>query len=142
VARQLADIGRIAPGRLTFRVGIGGEDRREVSWCGVDPATRGLRMNECLAIVRELLTGQPVTYHGTFFDLEDAVIAPSPAESSAGSSVGAIPYGTADDVAEFLAPYVAAGCTEFNLIPQSPGHDQAIAGVAAVKNLLAPVTAA
>jgi hypothetical protein len=31
---------------------------------------------------------------------------------------------------------------EFNLIPQSPGHDQAIAGVAAVKNLLAPVTAA
>jgi hypothetical protein len=48
------------------------------------------------------------------------------------------PYGTAEDVAEFLAPYVAAGCTEFNLIPQSPGHDQAIAGTAAVKRLLAP----
>jgi hypothetical protein len=45
--------------------------------------------------------------------------------------------GTADDVAEFLAPYVGAGCTEFNLIPQSPDHDQAIAGVAAVKKLLA-----
>ena len=27
------------------------------------------------------------------------------------------PYGTAEDVAEFLAPYVAAGCAEFNLIP-------------------------
>jgi hypothetical protein len=48
------------------------------------------------------------------------------------------PYGTADDVAEFLAPYAAAGCTAFNLIPQSPEHDQAIAGVAAVKRLLAP----
>ena len=47
------------------------------------------------------------------------------------------PYGTADDVAEFLTPYADAGCTEFNLIPQSPDHDQAIAGVAAVKKLLA-----
>jgi hypothetical protein len=47
------------------------------------------------------------------------------------------PYGTAEDVAEFLAPYVAAGCAEFNLIPQSPGPGQAIAGVAAVKKLLA-----
>jgi hypothetical protein len=48
------------------------------------------------------------------------------------------PYGAADDVAEFLAPYAAASCTEFNLIPQSPDHDQAIAGTAAVKRLLAP----
>ncbi len=32
----------------------------------------------------------------------------------------------------------AASCTQFNLIPQSPDHDQAIAGTAAVKRLLAP----
>jgi alkanesulfonate monooxygenase SsuD/methylene tetrahydromethanopterin reductase-like flavin-dependent oxidoreductase (luciferase family) len=48
------------------------------------------------------------------------------------------PYGTAQDVAGFLAPYAAAGCTEFNLIPQAPDHDHAIAGTAAVKRLLAP----
>jgi hypothetical protein len=47
------------------------------------------------------------------------------------------PYGTAEDVAGFLAPYVAAGCTEFNLIPQSPDRHQAVAGVAAVRALLA-----
>jgi alkanesulfonate monooxygenase SsuD/methylene tetrahydromethanopterin reductase-like flavin-dependent oxidoreductase (luciferase family) len=47
------------------------------------------------------------------------------------------PYGTAEDVAEFLAPYFAAGCAEFNLISQSSGPSQAIAGVAAVKKLLA-----
>jgi alkanesulfonate monooxygenase SsuD/methylene tetrahydromethanopterin reductase-like flavin-dependent oxidoreductase (luciferase family) len=221
VARQLADIAQIAPGRLTFGVGVGGEDRHEVSSCGIDPATRGLRMNECLAIVRELLTGKPVTYHGTFFDLDEVIIAPAPAEAIpiivGGRSDAAIrragrfgdgwlgiwnsprrfaaavelaaeeaalavrpdpprqhamqvwcgladskegaraclapameafyqlpferfekycPYGTADDVAEFLAPYVAAGCTAFNLIPQSPHEEQAIAGVAAVKRLL------
>jgi alkanesulfonate monooxygenase SsuD/methylene tetrahydromethanopterin reductase-like flavin-dependent oxidoreductase (luciferase family) len=222
VARQLADISQIAPGRLVFGTGIGGEDRHEVAICGVDPATRGLRMDECLAIVRQLLTGKAVTFHGKFFNLDEAVIAPAPAEPVpiiiGGRSDAAIrragrlgdgwlgiwnsprrfaaavemaageaarvgrpdpprrhamqvwcglaeskqaahaclapameafyqlpferferycPYGTAEDVAEFLAPYAATGCTEFNLIPQSPDHDQAIAGTAAVKRLLA-----
>jgi alkanesulfonate monooxygenase SsuD/methylene tetrahydromethanopterin reductase-like flavin-dependent oxidoreductase (luciferase family) len=222
VARQLADLARIAPGRLIFGVGIGGEDRHEVSICGVDPASRGRRMDECLTVVRQLLTGQPVTFHGRFFDLDEAVIAPAPAEPIpivvGGRSDAAIsraarlgdgwlgiwnsprrfaeavelaaaeaaraarpdpprrhamqvwcgladtrqaaraclapameafyqlpferferycPYGTAEDVAAFLAPYAAAGSTEFNLIPQSPDQDQAIAGTAAVKKLLA-----
>jgi alkanesulfonate monooxygenase SsuD/methylene tetrahydromethanopterin reductase-like flavin-dependent oxidoreductase (luciferase family) len=222
VARQLADIDRLAPGRLIFGVGVGGEDRHEVAICGVDPATRGLRMNECLTIVRQLLTGKPVTFHGKFFDLDEAVIAPAPAEAIpiiiGGRSDAAIrragrlgdgwlgiwnsprrfaaavemaaqeaarigrpdpprrhamqvwcgladsrkaaraclapvmeafyqlpferferycPYGTADDVAEFLAPYAAAGCTEFNLIPQAPDPDRAVTGTAAVKKMLA-----
>src|SRR5919106_3915416 len=80
VARQLADLGQLAPGRLIFGVGLGGEDRHEIEICGVDPATRGRRMEECLEIVRELLTGKPVTFHGEFFDLDDALIAPAPAE--------------------------------------------------------------
>ena len=222
VARQLADIARLAPGRLILGTGIGGEDRHEVAICGVDPATRGQRMDECLTIARQLLTGKPVSFHGTFFDLDEAVIAPAPAEPVpliiGGRSDVAIrragrlgdgwlgiwnsprrfaaavemaaeeaartgrpgppsrhamqvwcgladskqaaraclapameafyqlpfeqferycPYGTAEDVAEFLAPYAAAGCTEFNLIPQAPDHDHAITGTAAVKRLLA-----
>ena len=31
--------------------------------------------------------------------------------------------GTAEDVAEFLTPYVDAGCTTFNLIPQAADHE-------------------
>jgi hypothetical protein len=57
VARQLADMSVRAPGRFTFGVGIGGEDRHEVEACGVDPATRGRRMDECIQAVRQLLTG-------------------------------------------------------------------------------------
>jgi len=57
---------------------VGGEDRREVSNCGVDPATRGQRTNECLAILRQLLTGAPGTFHGALFDIDEAVIAPAP----------------------------------------------------------------
>ena len=221
VARQLADVDRLSPGRLTFGVGVGGEDRREVSNCGVDPATRGARMDECLTVLRRLLTGAAVSFHGVFIDVEEAMISPAPApipimiggrSDAAVRRVGRLgdgwlgvwnsarrfaaatglaaeeaaragradlpsrhamqvwcgladsreaargclapvmeayyqlpferferycPYGTAEDVAEFLAPYVAAGCAEFNLIPQSPGPGQAISGVAAVKKLLA-----
>jgi alkanesulfonate monooxygenase SsuD/methylene tetrahydromethanopterin reductase-like flavin-dependent oxidoreductase (luciferase family) len=222
VARQLADFAGLAPGRLVLGVGVGGEDRHEVLVCGVDPATRGSRMDECLAIVRQLLDGSAVSFHGAFFDLDEAVIAPAPdvpipiivggrsdaavrragrlgdgwlgiwnspdrfaaatalaaeeaartgrpsppsrhamqvwcglAESkqAARACIAPVmeafyqlpferferycPYGTADDVAAFLTPYLDAGCTEFNLIPQSPDQDQAVAGVAAVKKLLA-----
>ena len=222
VARQLADFAGLAPGRLVLGVGVGGEDRHEVSVCGVDPATRGRRMDECLAIVRQLMDGSAVSFHGAFFDLDEAVVAPapavpipiivggrsdaavrragrlgdgwlgiwnSPARFAAATALAAeeaaragrpgppsrhamqvwcgladskqiaraslapvmetfyqlpferferyCPYGTADDVAEFLTPYVDAGCTEFNLIPQSPDQDQAVAGVAAVKKQLA-----
>jgi alkanesulfonate monooxygenase SsuD/methylene tetrahydromethanopterin reductase-like flavin-dependent oxidoreductase (luciferase family) len=48
------------------------------------------------------------------------------------------PYGTPADVAEFLAPYVEAGCTEFNLIPLGP---DTVTAAAEVKRLLAAVTA-
>ena len=222
VSRQLADLAQLAPGRLIFGTGIGGEDRHEVAICGVDPATRGRRMDEGLAVVRQLLTGKAVTFHGRFFDLDETVIAPAPAEAipiiiggrsdaavrragragdgwlgiwnsprrfaaavelAAGEAARAgrpgpprrhtmqvwcgladsrhaaraclapameafyqlpferferyCPYGTPDDVAEFLAPYVAAGCTEFNLVPQAPDDDQAIAYTAAVKRRLA-----
>lgn len=77
VARQLADLQRLAPGRLVLGVGAGGEDRSEVSNCGVDPATRGRRLDESLALVRRLLTGEVVDHVGEFFNLARASIAGS-----------------------------------------------------------------
>jgi alkanesulfonate monooxygenase SsuD/methylene tetrahydromethanopterin reductase-like flavin-dependent oxidoreductase (luciferase family) len=77
VARQLADISARAPGRFMFGVGVGGEDRHEVEVCGVDPSTRGRRMDECLQVIRELLTGQPVDFEGEFVKLAQAQIVPA-----------------------------------------------------------------
>src|SRR5260370_41572028 len=74
VARQLADIDRIAAGRLVFGVGAGGEDRREVSNCGIDPATRGQRLDECLEVLDLLGSGEPVNHAGRFFTFEQARI--------------------------------------------------------------------
>jgi alkanesulfonate monooxygenase SsuD/methylene tetrahydromethanopterin reductase-like flavin-dependent oxidoreductase (luciferase family) len=221
VARQLSTLASIAPGRVVFGVGIGGEDPHEVEICGVDPRTRGARMEECLAILRSLLTGEPASYHGRFFDISDARILPAPdpaipiivggrsdaairragrlgdgwlgiwvsperfaaAVRTAGEeavtsgraeaptrhgmtvwcgfgddeasareilagSMQAIyqlpferferysPYGSPERVAEFLAPYVAAGCRDINLLARGARPDETIAAVGEVKRLL------
>ena len=81
VARQLADIATMAPGRLVFGVGVGGEDPHESESCGIDPKTRGRRMDECLEVLRGLLTGKPLDYDGEFFRLDHAHIQPSPTEN-------------------------------------------------------------
>ncbi|QNG38568.1 LLM class flavin-dependent oxidoreductase [Geodermatophilaceae bacterium NBWT11] len=78
VARQLASISQLAPGRLVFGVGVGGEDRLEVSNCGVDPATRGRRTDESLTVLAALATGDEVDHQGEFFTLERASVRPAP----------------------------------------------------------------
>jgi alkanesulfonate monooxygenase SsuD/methylene tetrahydromethanopterin reductase-like flavin-dependent oxidoreductase (luciferase family) len=221
VARQLATISELAPGRLMLGVGIGGEDRHEVELCGVDPKTRGRRMDECLQVLRGLAEGKPVDFDGEFFSLQDAQILPAPSppvplvvggRSSAAVSRAArlgdgwlgiwvssrryadvrdqiaqeavdagrdagqfehalnvwcgfadtrdaarglvasrmeafyqmpyepferySPYGTPHDVAEFLAPYIEAGCSRFNVIPCAANDEAAIASVAELRKLL------
>jgi alkanesulfonate monooxygenase SsuD/methylene tetrahydromethanopterin reductase-like flavin-dependent oxidoreductase (luciferase family) len=78
VARQLATLGEMAAGRIVFGVGVGGEDRHEMEVCGIDPRTRGRRTNECLEIVRGLLTGEPLDFDGEFYQLDQALIVPAP----------------------------------------------------------------
>ena len=75
-ARSLSTLGSMAPGRLTLGVGVAGEDRSEVSNMGVDPATRGRRMDETLGLLRQLASGEAVDHDGEFFHLDDARILP------------------------------------------------------------------
>jgi alkanesulfonate monooxygenase SsuD/methylene tetrahydromethanopterin reductase-like flavin-dependent oxidoreductase (luciferase family) len=78
VARQLATIALMAPGRFTLGIGVGGDDPRELELCGVDPRTRGARTSEALELVQALLSGDEVSYRGRFFEVEDAAIRPAP----------------------------------------------------------------
>ena len=218
VARQLADLALLAPGRLLFGVGVGGEDPHEVSSCGVDPKTRGRRMDECMRIVRDLLRGEAVNHQSEFFDLDAALITPTPTEpipivvggrsDAAISRAGRLgdgwfgvwvspgrfaqavaqmeeaaaavdrdaprwrnvlnvwcgvgkdggearsflapameafyqlpyerfekwsPAGTSEEIADFLVPYVEAGCSTFNLIINGTSVDAEIAATAEIR---------
>jgi probable F420-dependent oxidoreductase len=46
------------------------------------------------------------------------------------------PYGRPEDIAEFLAPYIAAGCRHLNLIGAQPGPDGGVEAALAVKEAL------
>jgi hypothetical protein len=47
-----------------------------------------------------------------------------------------VPYGTVDDVAEFVAPFIEAGCTTLNFIPLAGNDEAGIDAVAEVRALL------
>jgi alkanesulfonate monooxygenase SsuD/methylene tetrahydromethanopterin reductase-like flavin-dependent oxidoreductase (luciferase family) len=78
-ARALSSLAEMGPGRVTFGVGVGGEDRLEVTNCGVDPRTRGRRLDEILEVLGKLASGEPVDHSGEFFTLEQAAVVPAPA---------------------------------------------------------------
>lgn len=78
VARAISTASELAPGRLVFGVGIGGEDRHEIEVCGVDPRTRGRRCDEALTVLRPLLVGERVDFRGEFFDVSDCRVLPAP----------------------------------------------------------------
>jgi alkanesulfonate monooxygenase SsuD/methylene tetrahydromethanopterin reductase-like flavin-dependent oxidoreductase (luciferase family) len=71
VARQLSSLALLAPGRIQFGVGIGGEDRHEI-------AVWGVRMDECIRVVRDLLDGQRVSFDGEHVQVDEALIRPTP----------------------------------------------------------------
>jgi alkanesulfonate monooxygenase SsuD/methylene tetrahydromethanopterin reductase-like flavin-dependent oxidoreductase (luciferase family) len=221
VARQLLTVAQLAPGRLSLGVGIGGDDRREVSACGVDPKTRGRRMDEALDLVRQLLTGKPISHEGEFFSLDQAALQPAleqpipvvvggrseaalrragrlgdgwlgiwtsarrcaqaietvvahgmecgrgdvewrhgmtfwcgfgADEHAARDRVAPvmegfyrvpfdsferhIPHGTPAEVADYVAPYIDAGCTSLNFIPFAESAEAGIDAVAEVRQIL------
>ena len=78
VARQISSLAQVAPGRLVLGVGAGGEDRQEVINAGIDPATRGRRLDESMRVLRLLATGEPVDFTGDFFGLQQALVLPVP----------------------------------------------------------------
>ena len=77
VARQLATLAEISPGRFTFGVGVGGEDPAEYAAAGVPHRERGARADEALALLEKLRTGAEVTHRGRFFDLDAVAIRPA-----------------------------------------------------------------
>ncbi|MGA8681338.1 MAG: LLM class flavin-dependent oxidoreductase, partial [Acidimicrobiales bacterium] len=66
IARQIATLDHLSGGRLVVGVGIGDDDWKEFSSFGevTGQVARGELLDESLAVLRQLLTGQPVDYEG------------------------------------------------------------------------------
>ena len=80
VAKQLADVDRMADGRLTVGVGIGGEYPQEFRACQVPISERGKRTDEAIPLLRALWSGEEISHTGRFYSMDDVKIHPAPTQ--------------------------------------------------------------
>jgi alkanesulfonate monooxygenase SsuD/methylene tetrahydromethanopterin reductase-like flavin-dependent oxidoreductase (luciferase family) len=76
VARQVASLQHLCGGRLALGVSLGGRPE-EYAALGVPMAKRVAVFRESVAVLRQLLAGQPVTHQGPYFRLQDATVRPA-----------------------------------------------------------------
>lgn len=69
VAEEVATMDAVTDGRVVMGLGIG-YLQDEFDAFGIDRSTRTERFEESIEIIRGLWTGEPVTHHGQFFDLD------------------------------------------------------------------------
>ncbi|HEY6532703.1 MAG TPA: LLM class flavin-dependent oxidoreductase [Acidimicrobiales bacterium] len=84
VAKQLVDLDARSGGRVSVGVGVGGEFAQEFEAVGVPLSERGPRTDEAIDVLRALWSGEAVTHHGRFFDLDGAVLNAVEGERRAG----------------------------------------------------------
>jgi alkanesulfonate monooxygenase SsuD/methylene tetrahydromethanopterin reductase-like flavin-dependent oxidoreductase (luciferase family) len=84
LAQTLATVDLISKGRLVLGAGVGGafNDEQRAEWraAGVDPKRRAGRMEEILQIVQQLGKGDPVTFSGNHFCLDQVRMEPLPVQ--------------------------------------------------------------
>ncbi len=80
VAKQVADLDRVAGGRVVLGVGVGGEYPQEFSAVQVPLGERGRRTDEAIPLLRRLWSGEPVTADGPAYPMTDVRLTPPPVQ--------------------------------------------------------------
>ena len=84
LAQMIGTVDLISGGRLQLGVGVGGafNAMQQAEWrnAGVNQRTRTARLEEMLPIIKGLNTGQPFTFDGRHFQLDDVVMEPAPVQ--------------------------------------------------------------
>lgn len=79
LARQVGSVANMTTNRFGFGVGIGWAPE-EFEWCGVPFARRGKRVDEMIEVLKLVLAGGMVEYHGEFYDFDRLQVSPAPSE--------------------------------------------------------------
>jgi probable F420-dependent oxidoreductase len=79
LARQVGSVAALTGNRFTLGVGLGWTPE-EFEWCGVPFAHRGRRADEAIDVLRRVLGGGMVEYHGEFYDFDPLQMSPAPTE--------------------------------------------------------------
>ena len=87
VAKQVASLDHLCEGRLIFGIGVGGEFPKEFAVAGVPRNERGARLSAAIPLLRQLWSGEPVSYSGRYFGAFDEVAMQPPARQPGGPPI-------------------------------------------------------
>jgi len=76
-AKSLCSVAAVSGGRVALGVGLAWMPE-EFKWLGMDKKTRGARQNEAIQILRLLMGGGMVEFHGKYYDFDRLIMAPVP----------------------------------------------------------------
>ncbi len=79
LARQIGSVAVLTGNRFGLGVGLGWSPE-ETRWCGGQFDHRGARADEAIAVIRLILGGGMVEYHGKFHDFDRLRMSPAPSE--------------------------------------------------------------
>jgi probable F420-dependent oxidoreductase len=79
LARQVGSVANLTDNRFGFGVGIGWAPE-EFEWCGVPYKRRGARVDEMIEVIKLVLGGGMVEFHGEFYDFDRLQMSPAPSE--------------------------------------------------------------
>jgi probable F420-dependent oxidoreductase len=116
VAKEYATVDYLSKGRLDFGIGVGWS-WEEFAACGVPFEERGARCDEYLEVIRSLWCDEVSSFHGRFYDLEDCLLFPKPAQQP----MVPITVGGHSGPALRRAARVGAGWYGVNLSPAETG---------------------
>jgi probable F420-dependent oxidoreductase len=78
-AKEVATLDLLSNGRLLFGIGIGW-NREEMESHGIDPKTRGRRIDELVEVMQVIWTREIAEYHGEFVSLDPLYAWPKPVQ--------------------------------------------------------------
>lgn len=79
VAKTVSSAAAMADGRVGLGVGLSWIPE-EFKWLGKEMSTRGARTNEAIEIIRLVMSGEFVEYHGKHYDFDRLVVRPVPTQ--------------------------------------------------------------
>jgi probable F420-dependent oxidoreductase len=79
LARQVGSVANLTGNRFGLGVGLGWSPE-ESRWCGTEFRDRGRRADEAIEVLRLILGGGMVEFHGKHFDFEKLQMSPAPTE--------------------------------------------------------------
>src|SRR3954451_10498778 len=88
LAKRATTIDHLSGGRMVLGIGAGWQINEHAAY-GIDLNRRVSRFAEAIEIVRELLTKERATFHGSFYSLPDAPCDPKPVQQPLPILVGA-----------------------------------------------------